>query len=215
MMRALVMVDLQNDFLDGGTLAVQKGDEVIQVANQLLQRKAGLFDWVVATQDWHPRKHQSFASQHKNRKPGDVIQLNGCQQTLWPDHCVQGSFGAEFPTILRLDQVDRVILKGVHPDVDSYSGFFDNDQKTSTGLAEHLKERQISEIFILGLATDYCVRFTAQDARALGFRTAIIEDGCRGVNLKPGDSKSALLHLQKLGIQLVQSENLLKNIYVH
>lgn len=199
--RALVLVDLQNDFVDGGALAVRGGQEVVAIANRLMP----YFDLVVATQDWHPSDHQSFASQHPGLSIGDSFQLGGLTQTAWPDHCVQGSNGAEFVSTLNLDRVQRVIRKGTDRGVDSYSGFFDNGHQRSTGLADYLREQQISQVFVMGLATDYCVRATVLDSLQEGFKTTLIVDGCRGVDLRPGDIDRAIEEMRKSGAQLIQS----------
>lgn len=203
-MRALVLVDIQNDFLPGGALAVGDGDQVVPVANALSPR----FDLVVATQDWHPADHRSFASNHEGRDVGEVIDLNGLPQVLWPDHCVQDTWGAEFAPELDTSRIARVFRKGVDPEIDSYSGFFDNGHRRSTGLGDWLREQGVDEVWVLGLATDYCVKFTALDARHLGFRTVVVEDGCRGVNLAPDDSEKALAALREDGVEVVRSDRL-------
>jgi nicotinamidase/pyrazinamidase len=203
-MKALILVDLQNDFLPGGSLAVPKGDEVIPVANRLQSR----FPVVVATQDWHPKNHKSFASNHPGKKPGDVIDLDGTPQVLWPEHCVQGSEGSEFAPNLNTKRVEAVFQKGTDPQFDSYSGFFDNGHRRATRLADYLKARKVDEVYVMGLATDYCVRFTALDAVKLGFKTTLIEDGCRGVELNEGDSARAIDEMTKAGVALVKSAGL-------
>ena len=195
-MRALVLVDIQNDFLPGGALAVPNADEVVPVANRLMPN----YEYVVATQDWHPANHKSFASQHDGHNVGDVITLGGVAQILWPDHCVQGSPGAEFASELNTDGIDHVVQKGTDPRIDSYSGFFDNDRKKSTGLGDHLRLRGINSVDVMGLATDYCVKFTALDAFALGFDVRLIVEGVRGVELAPGDCESALQQMKEAGI---------------
>jgi nicotinamidase/pyrazinamidase len=199
--KALILVDLQNDFLPGGSLAVARGDEVLPVANAV-QRG---FDLVVATQDWHPANHGSFASNHEGKKPGDVIDLHGLTQVLWPDHCVQGTRGAEFHRDVDLSRVQRVFRKATDPRIDSYSAFFDNGHLKDTGLGDFLQERGVGEIYIAGLATDYCVRFTAFDALDLGFRTNLIEDGVRGVNLSPNDSAVAIEAMRAAGVVITNS----------
>jgi nicotinamidase/pyrazinamidase len=204
MKRALILVDIQNDFIPGGALAVTEGDRVVPIAN----RVQGAFDLVVATQDWHPANHGSFASQHPGKKPGDVIDLNGIAQVLWPDHCVQGSKGAEFHPRLDTTRFAKSFQKGVDPEIDSYSGFFDNGHRRGTGLAEYLRSRNITDVYIAGLATDYCVKFTSLDARTLGLNVFVIEDGCRGVNLQPGDSATALDHMRAAGVNIVTSDDL-------
>jgi nicotinamidase/pyrazinamidase len=177
-MRALIIVDIQNDFTSGGTLEVPGGEMVVPVINQLAQR----FDLVVATQDWHPTGHKSFASNHPGRKAFETIILDGLNQVLWPDHCVQGSRGAEFHPELKMDAVEAIFRKGMDVRIDSYSGFYDNGHKKTTGLAGYLKSRQISSVYVCGLAGDYCVFFTARDAIREGFNTFLIEDATRSIN---------------------------------
>lgn len=201
-MRALILVDLQNDFLPGGALAVARGDETIAVANRLAPK----FGYVVATQDWHPADHQSFAVQHEGRRPGELVELHGLPQVLWPVHCVQGSAGADFAPGLELDKVHAIFLKGQDPTVDSYSGFFDNGRRHDTGLASHLRERGVSEVWVMGLATDYCVKWTALDARDQGFEVVFVEDGSRGVELAPGDCERAIAELKAAGVRVATSE---------
>jgi nicotinamidase/pyrazinamidase len=203
-MRALILVDIQNDFLPGGALAVRRGDEVVPVANQVQPR----FDLVVATQDWHPAGHGSFASSHPGRKPGELGELAGLPQVFWPDHCVQGSPGATFAPRLEMNRVETIFRKGTDPGIDSYSGFFDNGHRKSTGLGDYLKGRGATEVFVLGLATDYCVRFTGLDARRLGFRTFLIEDGSRGVELQPGDVAAAVKEMRSAGVEVLRSSEL-------
>ena len=182
-MRTLILVDIQKDFLPGGALAVPRGDEVVPVANRLQPA----FKLVVATQDWHPAGHGSFASTHPGRKPGELAELAGLPQVLWPDHC------------------ETIFRKGTDPRIDSYSGFFDNGHRKSTGLGDYLKGRGTTALYLLGLATDYCVKFTALDARRLGFRTVLIEDGSRGVELQPGDVARAVEEMRTAGVEVVQS----------
>ncbi|NBC06712.1 MAG: bifunctional nicotinamidase/pyrazinamidase [Bacteroidetes bacterium] len=198
-MRALICVDIQNDFCPGGALEVKDGLAAAEVANQLMDR----FDLVVATQDWHPANHKSFAAMHPWRRPGDVIELNGLEQILWPIHCVQGSFGAEFVRELRTDAFEKVFVKGTDPEIDSYSGFFDNGHRKATGLGDYLKEKGVEEVYIVGLALDVCVKFTVLDALELGFKTYLVEDGCRGVNLKPKDSDRAVMEMKEKGTIIV------------
>jgi nicotinamidase/pyrazinamidase len=201
MTRALVLVDLQNDFMPGGSLAVPDGDEVIPVANALMER----FDLVVATQDWHPAGHESFASSHPGRAPGETIDLHGLAQVLWPDHCVQQSAGARFVAALRTDRISHVVRKGTDPRIDSYSGFFDNGHRAATGLDALLRERGVEEVWIAGVATDYCVKFTALDARALGYQTMLVLDGCRGVRLHAGDVDRAIAEMAAAGVSIRSS----------
>ena len=203
-MRALILVDIQNDFLPGGALAVPDGDAVIPVANALMPG----FSRVVATQDWHPAGHGSFAANHPGRRPGEVIALGGLSQVLWPVHCVQGTRGAELADGLDRARIGRVFVKGTDPEIDSYSGFFDNERRRSTGLAEFLRAAGVDEVVVLGLATDYCVKFTALDALSLGLRTVLVVDGCRGVELQAGDSARAIEAARAAGGAVVTSAEL-------
>ena len=200
-MDALILVDVQNDFVPGGNLAVSKGDQVVPVANRLMP----CFGLVVATKDWHPADHLSFASQHPGRKIGEVIDLEGLSQVLWPDHCVQGTAGAEFVGGLDVEAIDRVFEKGTNRAVDSYSGFFDNGRRQATGLADFLRQRKVARVFVMGLATDYCVKFTAFDAVELGFSTHLILDGCRGIDLNPGDVDRAVAEMRGTGVRVTDS----------
>ena len=175
----LVVVDVQNDFMPGGALAVPRGDEVLTVINRLAAR----FDNVVLTQDWHPRRHVSFASSHPGKKPFETIELAYGPQVLWPDHCVQGTSGAAFHPVFDVTKAQLVIRKGYHREIDSYSGFLEADRKTTTGLAGYLKERGLRNLYVCGLATDFCVAWTALDARAAGFDTTVIEDASRAIDL--------------------------------
>jgi nicotinamidase/pyrazinamidase len=204
-MKALILVDIQNDFLPGGALPVPRGDEIIAVAN----RVRAVFPRVVATQDWHPTNHESFAANHPGRKPGDLIELGGRPQILWPVHCVQDTRGAEFAPDLGLVGIERIFRKGTDAEIDSYSGFFDNGRRKATGLGDYLRDRGVTEVYVLGLATDYCVKATALDARALGFTTRLIIDGCRGVELQPGDVARTLVELRAADVELVESAALL------
>jgi len=202
-MKALIIVDVQNDFCPGGALAVPEGDEVVPVANRLMPR----FDPVVATQDWHPPDHVSFAANHPGREPLEVIEVDGLEQTLWPVHCVQGTPGASVHRGLNLVGVERVFQKGQDPRVDSYSGFFDNGRRGATGLDEYLKERGVEEVYVCGLATNVCVRATALDAVDLGYTTYVVEDGCRGVDIQPGVVERAVEEMCRSGVRLVRSED--------
>lgn len=203
-MKALILVDIQSDFLPGGALAVPEGDLVIPIANEL-QRA---FPLVVATQDWHPANHGSFAVNHPGRNVYEQIDLNGLPQTLWPAHCVQGTPGAELAKPLNRPHIAKVFPKGTDPAIDSYSGFFDNGHRKSTGLGEWLKAQGAQEVFVCGLATDYCVKFTALDAAQMGFKTSFIEDASRGVNLRPSDVTEAIDELTRAGIAVVRSAQL-------
>jgi len=203
-MEVLLVVDVQNDFCPGGALPVPGGDEVVPVINGLLPR----FPLAVATQDWHPPDHGSFAASHPGRKPGEVVQLAGLEQILWPVHCVQDTPGAAFHPRLEVHRIARVFRKGADREVDSYSAFFDNGRRRATGLEEYLRAQGATELYVCGLATDYCVRFTALDAAELGFPTRVILDACRGVELKPGDVEAAVETMRSKGIQIVTSAEL-------
>lgn len=200
-MKALLVVDVQNDFLPGGALPVPEGDEVIPVVNQLMKQ----FDLVVATQDWHPADHESFASQHAEKSPGEVIDLHGLEQILWPDHCVQGSAGASFASALNVAPIDAVFQKGMDREVDSYSGFFDNGHRKDTGLHSYLKDKGVYEVYVTGLAADVCVKFTARDAVELGYRTFLYTPATRAVNLKPDDFDNTVKELKAAGVQILES----------
>lgn len=201
---ALLLIDLQNDFLPGGALAVPRGDEVVPIAAAVMPR----FDLVVATQDWHPPDHRSFASQHPGRSVGEVIDLAGLPQVLWPDHCVRGTPGSELVRAVDVSRVAHVVRKGADREIDSYSGFFDNGRRKATGLDEYLRGQRVETVYLLGLAADYCVKFTALDARQLGYRTLLIEDGTRGVNLRPNDTAQAIGEMRAAGVEVVASGDL-------
>ncbi len=197
-MRTLLLVDIQNDFLPGGALAVTEGDQIVPIVNQLMPG----YELIVATQDWHPRTHGSFAANHPGRQIYDVVDLDGQPQTLWPVHCVQNTGGALFAPDLHTQRISRVFPKGTNEHIDSYSGFFDNGHKASTGLAEWLRDRQVTEIDIVGLATDYCVKFTVLDALTEGFRVNLHTAACRGVNLQVGDVDRALAEMAAAGAHI-------------
>jgi nicotinamidase/pyrazinamidase len=203
-MNALIIVDLQNDFLPGGALAVPGGDEVIPLANELQRR----FDVVLVTQDWHPPDHGSFAANHPGKKPGDRIMLDGMEQILWPVHCVRNTRGAEFAPSFSTTRIAHVFHKGIDPRIDSYSTFFDNAHRRSTGLTDYLKDRSIKDIYLLGLALDYCVKYSALDARQLGLNTHVVLDGCRGIDLQPGDLDRAVDEMKRVGATILQSGDL-------
>lgn len=196
----LLVVDVQNDFTPGGALAVAKGDEIVPIVNRLAAR----FENVVATQDWHPRGHASFASSHPGRKPFETIELPYGTQVLWPEHCVPGTPGAALHPALQTEKIQLIIRKGFHPDIDSYSGFLEADRKTSTGLAGYLKERGIKRLYVCGLATDFCVAWTALDAHAAGFDTTVIEDACRAIDLD-GSLARALAEMNAAGVGIKRS----------
>ena len=197
----LIVVDVQNDFCSGGALAVPGGEKVVPAINRIAEK----FENVVLTQDWHPEDHVSFASNHPHKRPYDTIELSYGPQVLWPDHCVQGSAGAEFHSTLATARASIVLRKGIHREIDSYSAFFENDHKTSTGLAGYLRERELKTLFFVGLAFDFCVRYSAEDARKVGFAAFVIEEACRGIDL---DGSVAATHqsLKSLGIRVVGIE---------
>ena len=195
----LLVIDVQNDFCPGGSLAVADGDDAVPVINRLQE----YFSNVVLTQDWHPAKHTSFASQHAKKKPFESITMAYGEQTLWPDHCVQGTNGAEFHTNLKRNHAQLVIRKGLRTAVDSYSAFFENDRTTPTGLSGYLRERRIERVFLTGLATDVCVRFSAIDARKEGFDTVLVLDACRG--LSDSAINSALTAMKESGVRVIES----------
>ena len=203
-MDCLIITDVQNDFLPGGALAVPEGDLIIPIINRLQAE----FPLVAATQDWHPANHGSFAVNHPGRQPYDQIDLNGLSQTLWPVHCVQGSTGADLASSLERQRIARIFQKGTDPAIDSYSGFFDNGHRKGTGLAEWLEAKGVSDVYLCGLATDYCVKFTALDAVQLGFATHIVEDACRGINVRPNDVADAIEEMRRLDVQIVESRRL-------
>ena len=201
-MNALIIVDVQNDFLPGGSLAVPDGDAIIPVINKISNN----FDLVVATQDWHPEGHSSFASQHTGKEPFEQIDLNGKMQTLWPDHCVQGSQGAKFDKNINLNLVEAIFRKGTDLQIDSYSGFFDNDHKKSTALADYLCGKNVDKVYICGLATDVCVYFTALDALQENFSTFIITDATKGLDDQA--IAAALEDVKNRGGKLVEAKEL-------
>lgn len=201
---ALLIVDVQNDFIPGGALAVAGGDLVVPVINAL----QGKFNHVIATQDYHPSNHGSFAANHAGKNPGEFIELAGMTQILWPVHCVQGSRGADFHPDLIQSQWKAIFQKGKNPEVDSYSGFFDNARRGDTGLGDYLKSNGINRVFVCGLALDYCVKFTALDARSLGFETILILDATQAVNLHPLDGEAAIQEMKAGGITILTSKEL-------
>ncbi len=204
MSKALLLIDIQNDFLPGGALAVPEGNTIIDVVNELQQK----FNLVIATQDYHPADHGSFAANHPGKKVGEVITLEGLTQILWPVHCVENTEGAAFARSLDVSRLNKVFKKGRDRLVDSYSGFFDNGKLKSTGLDDYLVKAGVDEVYIAGLATDYCVKFTAIDAFELGFQTYVIDDATRAVNLMPGDFEKSLQEMKDLGIQIIKSAEL-------
>jgi nicotinamidase/pyrazinamidase len=199
----LLVIDVQNDFCEGGALAVPRGQEVVPV----IHRIAGLFRHVILTQDWHPQDHHSFASNHPGRAAFDTVSTDHGEQVLWPDHCVQGSLGAAFHAHLQLDNVELILRKGFRSNIDSYSAFRENDRITRTGLTGYLRERGLSRIFLAGLAYDYCVRYSAIDSMQAGFETYLLEDACRAIGT--GDSISAINHdFSEAGVRCIQTEML-------
>ena len=198
MRTALLVIDVQNDFCPGGALAVADGDAVVAAANALMPR----FDVVVATRDWHPPGHCSFASRHPDHALYDTVEVGGVAQTLWPDHCVQGSDGARLHPELDQRGVHLILHKGARRDLDSYSAFFENDRRTTTGLAGYLRELEVRPVTLCGLATDYCVRYSAVDAARLGFEVRVIGDACRGVDLPDGNIARALEQMRAAGIAI-------------
>lgn len=204
-MKALLLIDIQNDFLPGGALEVKSGNDILPIINNLQK----VFHNIVATKDWHPQNHKSFADNHQGKKPGDVILLGGLDQILWPVHCVQHSRGAEFPEELNVSNIDQVVYKGEDPEIDSYSGFFDNGHKKKTNLDNYLKSKNIDELYLAGLATDYCVKFTALDALQLGYKVHVIVDATKAVNIQKNDFEKALDEMKSTGVNLINSSELL------
>lgn len=200
----LVLIDLQYDFMPGGALAVAEGDLLVPIANRLAER----FAHVVATQDWHPAAHSSFASQHPGREPFTTVEMPYGTQTLWPDHCVQGTPGAELHKDLALDRAEMIIRKGYRRDIDSYSAFLENDQTTPTGLAGYLRERGIERLFFAGLATDFCVAWSVLDARTAGFEAVILTDACRAIDLA-GSLDAAMAGMAEVGAVITESSAVL------
>lgn len=203
-MRILIITDVQHDFMPGGALGIAGGNEIIPIINRLIPK----FDLVFATQDWHPPHHVSFASTHK-QKPGDRIQMGEVEQILWPDHCIQNSWGAEIAEGLHRKKINAVFHKGVDPKVDSYSTFFDNARKRSTGLADYLRKHHLDHLYFVGLATDYCVLYSVLDSLELGFETFVIRDACRAINLLPGDEEKAFQKMEAQGAKILFSQDIL------
>jgi len=199
---ALIVVDIQNDFCPGGSLAVPRGDEVIPIVNRLAARFAN----VVLTQDWHPRGHLSFASSHPGKKPFETVTVSYGPQVLWPDHCVQATAGAEFHLALQIPHAGLVLRKGIHRSIDSYSAFYENDRKTPTGLLGYLRERGLARVFLVGLAFDFCVRYSAEDAHREGFAAFVVEDACRGIDVD-GSMATTRRALAALNIPCVSSQD--------
>lgn len=205
-MKALILVDLQNDFMPGGSFAVKDGNDILPAINTLLQLP---FDAIIATKDWHPANHGSFAINH-HKKVGEKTILNGLEQILWPAHCIQDTYGSEFCSGWDTGKVEKIFYKGVDQSIDSYSAFFDNGHIKSTKLHEFLTEANINELYIAGLTTDYCVKYSVNDALNLGYTVYVVTDGCKGINLSPKDSQQALKEMQQAGAHLISTRDLKK-----
>ena len=196
-MKTLVLVDIQNDFLKGGSLAVPEGEKIIKPINKIIKQ----YDLVIATKDWHPKNHISFASNHPDKKIGDIINVNGVDQVLWPDHCIQNSYGSDFPEQLDISKLAKVVYKGSDANIDSYSGFFDNGHFRSTGLSDYLKSKDVNKIDYVGLATDYCLKYTAIDSVSEGFKTRVLINCIKGIEEK--GCELALNKMKSKGIELI------------
>ena len=196
-MKTLVLVDIQNDFLKGGSLAVPEGEKIIKPINKIIKQ----YDLVIATKDWHPKNHISFASNHPDKKIGDIINVNGVDQVLWPDHCIQNSYGSDFPEQLDISKLAKVVYKGSDANIDSYSGFFDNGHFRSTGLSDYLKSKDVYKIDYVGLATDYCLKYTAIDSVSEGFKTRVLINCIKGIEEK--GCELALNEMKSKGIELI------------
>ena len=203
---ALIIIDVQNDFCTGGNLEVKNGEETVSVINSI----SHLFYKTVATQDWHPANHKSFASNNEGTKPLEMIEVNGIMQVMWPDHCVQGTKGADFHPDLNTENIDLIVRKGTNPELDSYSAFLENDHKTKTGLSGYLKDLGIKTLFFAGLATDYCVYFSAMDALDEGFEVFVILDACRGVDFPENNVTRCIDLMKTAGVKFISSRDLLK-----
>ncbi len=196
-MKTLVLVDIQNDFLKGGSLAVPEGEKIIKPINEIIKE----YDLVIATKDWHPKNHISFASNHPDKKIGDIINVHGLDQVLWPDHCIQNSYGSDFPEQLNISKLVKVVYKGSDANIDSYSGFFDNGHFRSTGLSDYLKSKNVTRIDYVGLATDYCLKYTAIDSVSEGFKTRVLVDCIMGIDKK--GCELALNEMKSKGVELI------------
>lgn len=201
---ALIVVDMQNDFMPGGTLGVHGGDEIVPIINRLLKFP---FDIIVASKDWHPKDHCSFANTH-GKKVGDTVLIEGSKQQLWPVHCVAQTKGAMFTAKLDTTKFQHIFHKGTEQNIDSYSTFFDNEHKKSTGLGEFLKSENVTDVYLLGLTTEYCVKYSAMDALHLGFKTHVILDACRAVNIKSDDENKAVQEMQRAGIHIINEKDI-------
>lgn len=203
-MKVFLIVDMQNDFMPGGALGVREGNEIIPIVNKVMPK----FPLVVTTQDWHPPDHVSFAASHPGKRVGEIIDVEGIPQILWPVHCVRNTYGAELVSGLHKEPISSSFYKGTDKWIDSYSAFFDNARKRATGLEEYLRSRNVSAIYIAGLATDYCVLYSTVDALDLGFSVSVIEDACRGINLQQDDVKEAFAAMKKKGAKIITSQDI-------
>jgi len=201
MIEALIIVDIQYDFMPDGALGVKKADEVVPIINSII----GKFYLVIASQDWHPENHVSFAKTH-GMDVGETIDVDGQDQVLWPVHCVEHTHGAALIKELNKDRIHKYFHKGTDPNIDSYSVFFDNEKKNETGLDAFLREKEVSKVFLAGLTTEYCVKYTALDALELGYEVAVVLDTCRPVNLDPNDEKKAIVEMKKAGVEFINSD---------
>jgi len=204
-MKTLIITDVQHDFLPGGALGIRGANDIVPLINGLIPK----FDHVFATQDWHPAHHVSFAASH-NKRVGEKIKVGEVEQILWPIHCVQNTWGSDFPQALHRERIEATFHKGTDPKVDSYSTFFDNARHRSTGLADHLLKHKMINLYFVGLATDYCVLYSVLDALELGFQTWVIRDACRAINLKPGDDQKALDQMKERGAHIITSKEFLR-----
>ena len=204
-MRCLILIDIQNDFVSNGSLSILDGESIIPLVNKLQQK----FSLVVASQDWHPVGHCSFASNHKGNEVGNKIIIEESEQILWPDHCIQNTFGSDLVATLARKKINKFIKKGTDKNIDSYSCFFDNQRKRNTGLLDYLQDNGVLDIYIVGLATDYCVKFSALDSQILGFNTYVIQDACKGVELNKGDINLSYSHMKESGVSIIESNSLL------
>ncbi|MFH0975044.1 MAG: bifunctional nicotinamidase/pyrazinamidase [Spirochaetota bacterium] len=202
--KALIVIDVQNDFCPGGALPVNDGDRVVPVINSIIHK----FGIITGTQDWHPQKHVSFASNHKGKNIYDQMEINGVRQTLWPDHCVQGTRGADFHKDLDSVKFDLILRKGADPDIDSYSAFLENDKETETGLHGYLNALNVRDVFLCGLATDYCVNFSARDSAKYGFSTSVIIDACKGIDVPAGNIDKCVKNMKAMGIKILKASDL-------
>ena len=209
-MKALILVDLQNDFFPHGAFPVKEGDSILPVINKLLEMN---WDSIIATKDWHPKEHGSFAVNHK-KESGDVIILDGLKQILWPVHCVQNTSGSDFAPGWDTSKVNKIFHKGTDVNIDSYSTFFDNGHRKFTGLEQYLHSKNIQDVYLAGLATEYCVKYSAMDSKSLGFNTFVVIDGCRGINLKPDDSEKATQEMKAAGIHILHLKEVERGVRI-